>query len=81
MEIGIMGKFHMDIWNYALGGGRRVKIDPTFSGNGGQVARGVSCWAKGKVFKSCRIFWLLNFHLSMEIVKPGTWEFGRENLH
>jgi hypothetical protein len=41
------GKITMNIWNYALRWGRQVKIDPTFSGHGGQVARGVACLAKG----------------------------------
>jgi hypothetical protein len=43
MEIGIMGKFP---WLYGTmpgGGGRQVKIAPTFSSQGGQVARGVAC--------------------------------------
>jgi hypothetical protein len=84
MEIGIMGKFPWIYGTMPWDGGRQVKIDPPFSGLDGQVARGVSCWAKGLEFTSCRIFWeiwLLNFHLNMEIVKSGTWEFGWENLH
>jgi hypothetical protein len=84
MEIGIMGKFPWIYGTMPWSGGRQVKIAPTFSGHGGQGARGVACWAKGSEFKSCRIFWeicLLNFHLGMVIVKSWTWEFGWENLH
>jgi hypothetical protein len=37
------GKIPMDIWHYALRWGRQVKIAPSFSGHGGQGARGVAC--------------------------------------
>jgi hypothetical protein len=57
MEIGIMGKFPWIYGTMPWGGGRQVKIAPTFSGHVVQVARGAACWAKGSVFKSCRIFW------------------------
>jgi hypothetical protein len=47
MEIGSMGKFPWVYGTMPWGGGSQVKIAPTFSGHGGQVARRVACWDKG----------------------------------
>jgi hypothetical protein len=49
MEIGIMGKFPWIYGTMPGGGGRQVKIYPTFSGNGGQVARGVAYQGHGNL--------------------------------